>query len=96
MPQDSPRGVAGRPQGRVERSMAVVAILIALTLAGLAAYAWVSLGDVQMDTSGYVALVAGVIFTVALGAGLMALVFYSHRSGHDERVGGRGGRPEGD
>jgi hypothetical protein len=80
----------------MERSMAVVALLIALALAGLAAYGWVSLGDVQMDASGYIALVAGVIFTIALGGGLMALVFYSHRSGYDERAGGGKGRSQDD
>jgi hypothetical protein len=36
-----------------------------------------------MSTAGYVAMVLGIIVTLALGTGLMALVFYSNREGHD-------------
>lgn len=35
---------------------------------------------------GLVALILGVILTTALGIGLMALVFHSDRSDHDELV----------
>jgi hypothetical protein len=44
--------------------------------------AWESVPD-RMTTNGFVAMVLGVIFTIALGAGLMALVFWSHRKGYD-------------
>ena len=37
-----------------------------------------------MPTSGYVAMALGVVFSVALGCGLMALVFYSSRHGYDD------------
>jgi hypothetical protein len=37
-----------------------------------------------LDTAGTVALVLGMLFTSALGAALMALVFYSDRSNADE------------
>ena len=37
----------------------------------------------QMSTAGYVAMALGIIVTLALGTGLMALVFYSNREGHD-------------
>jgi hypothetical protein len=42
-------------------------------------------GDVgqSMTTAGYVAMAFGVIVTLALGTGLMALVYYSNRKGHD-------------
>jgi len=36
-----------------------------------------------LGTHGIVAIVAGVTFTVLLAVGLMALVFYSSRSGQD-------------
>ena len=42
---------------------------------------WRALGDVEMSTFGWIALIAGSFITVAVGAGLMALVFYSSR--HD-------------
>jgi hypothetical protein len=36
-----------------------------------------------MTTGGYVAMTFGIVATLALGTGLMALVFYSSRKGHD-------------
>ena len=36
-----------------------------------------------MSGAGYGAMVLGIVATLALGIGLMALVFYSNRSGHD-------------
>jgi hypothetical protein len=42
---------------------------------------WRALGDVEMSAFGWFALIIGSLVTVALGAGLMALVFYSSR--HD-------------
>ncbi len=66
----------------------VIAILIAF-LAG-AVYVgyrgWTGGGDVDMPASAYVALALGVIFSLLIGCGLMALVFYSHRKGYDDRV----------
>jgi hypothetical protein len=42
-------------------------------------------GDVgqEMTSAGYVAMAFGIVATLALGTGLMALVFYSSRKGHD-------------
>lgn len=37
----------------------------------------------SMSTAGYVAMTFGIIVTLALGIGLMALVYYSNRKGHD-------------
>jgi len=42
---------------------------------------WRALGNVEISAFGWIALVAGSLITVAVGAGLMALVFYSSR--HD-------------
>jgi hypothetical protein len=36
-----------------------------------------------MSGAGYAAMVLGIVATLALGIGLMALVFYSNRSGRD-------------
>jgi hypothetical protein len=36
-----------------------------------------------MSTGGWIAMILGIVATVALGAGLMALMFYSNRSGRD-------------
>jgi hypothetical protein len=39
-----------------------------------------------MSVHGWIALTLGVLFSIILGCGLMALVFYSSRRGYDERV----------
>jgi hypothetical protein len=42
-----------------------------------------SLTDAQIDTNGYIALVLGVVLSMVLGGGLMALLFWSNRKGYD-------------
>jgi len=42
---------------------------------------WTAMSGVQMSGFGWTFLVLGVVVTIGLGAGLMALVFYSAR--HD-------------
>ncbi len=41
-------------------------------------------GGERMSTGGWVAMILGVVATLALGIGLMTLMFYSSRSGRDE------------
>ena len=48
----------------------------------LAFYGW-NLTDAAVDTPGIVSLVLGVVLSIALGGGLMALVFWSNRKGYD-------------
>jgi heme/copper-type cytochrome/quinol oxidase subunit 2 len=57
-------------------------VILALAIAA-AVYTW-PIGDAEMSGHGYSALIIGVVFTLVVGCGLMALVFYSSRSGHDE------------
>ena len=40
-------------------------------------------GGTQMSTAGWIAMVIGILVTLALGVGLMALMFYSSRRGRD-------------
>ena len=62
-------------------------ILIALGVLALTAIVMLVAGLVlDLDTTHYVALGLGVLFSLAVGIGLMALVFYSSRSGHDDRA----------
>jgi membrane glycosyltransferase len=63
-------------------SWAIVAILLML-LVGTAVVSTSAAGT-DVPASGYVALALGVIFSLAVGFGLMALVFYSSRAGYDE------------
>jgi flagellar basal body-associated protein FliL len=65
-------------------SWIIVIVLIALLLAtAVLAYRGWMLGDVDMPASGYIALALGVVFSVVIGVGLMALLFYSSRKGYD-------------
>ena len=65
----------------------VVTLLGILVMAGwYAAKSWTSVDGPPMPTAGYIAMIFGVIFSVGLGCGLMALVFYSSRYGYDERA----------
>jgi hypothetical protein len=66
---------------------ALVAGLMAASVAAVAVYLWLSLGDVEMGVAGWLAMIAGGLATLGLGVGLMALVFYSHREGFDDRAG---------
>jgi len=45
---------------------------------------WRTVGDAKISTAGWVAMALGVLVTLALGVGLMALVFISSRRGYDE------------
>lgn len=56
--------------------------LLATTLAW-AIYAWTSI-DGAMNKHGWIALCLGAFFSLIIGCGLMALMFFSSRSGHDE------------
>ena len=47
---------------------------------------WTELGDVEMSHHGWIALTLGTVLTFLVGAGLMALVFFSHRRGYDDRA----------
>lgn len=44
---------------------------------------WRALGDVEMSAFGWIALIVGSLITIAVGAGLMGLVFYSSRHNMD-------------
>ncbi len=63
----------------------VVPLLAILVAAGwYAARAWVSVSGPPMPINGYVAMALGIFFSLFVGCGLMALVFYSNRHGYDE------------
>jgi hypothetical protein len=65
----------------------LVIILLLAILAGavFVGYSeWVSLGDVVMPAWGWWMMGLGIFFTLLVGFGPMALVFYSNRAGFDE------------
>jgi heme/copper-type cytochrome/quinol oxidase subunit 2 len=67
-------------------------ILAAVILTGLSilavtflVQAWSHI-EAQMSIHGWIALILGVVVTMAFGVGLMALVFFSARRGWDDTV----------
>jgi len=68
------------------RTLLVAAPLLALLALSVwfAAAAWTRLGDEPIPLYGYFAIVGGVLFSLLVGGGLMALVFYSSRHGYDD------------
>jgi len=64
-------------------------LLVVSLLALLAAAIWFvvrsfALAGPPMPTELYVAMTLGILFSIVIGCGLMALVFYSSRHGYDE------------
>ncbi len=63
----------------------IVPLLAILVAAGwFAASAWVSVEGPPMPATGYLAMALGVVFSLIVGCGLMALLFYSNRHGYDD------------
>jgi hypothetical protein len=67
-------------------TIVVLAALIAIMAVALwfAADAWLAISGPPMPAVGYVAMIFGVVLSLLVGCGLMALLFYSSRHGYDE------------
>jgi hypothetical protein len=64
-----------------------VLVVLLLLLAGTFAvvyFGWSLANGTDMPASGYVAMAFGVLVSLGVGFGLMALLFYSSRKGYDE------------
>jgi len=70
--------------------LGILAVFLVSAVVLLHAYVGWVMGDSELDRgqqmsgAGYVAMTFGIIVTLALGIGLMALIFYSSRKGHDQ------------
>lgn len=80
------RNLFSSVNGMGRGSYAIVVILLGLLIATvtLAVFGWSSTTGIDMPLTGYIAMAIGVVFSVLVGVGLMALVFYSSRAGYDE------------
>jgi cation transporter-like permease len=93
----SPRALACRPVHTyfpvmTKRTLSVgtivmVAALIAIMIAalGFAASSFTAVSGPPMPPVGYAAMILGVVLSLVVGCGLMALLFYSSRHGYDEQ-----------
>ena len=75
------------------RILALVVPLFVILAASIwwAAALWTSVEGPPMPAAGYVAMWLGIIFSLVIGCGLMALMFFSSRRGYDEQAGGHDG-----
>ena len=62
----------------------IAVLLLLLGAAGFISYRGLTDGNVNVPISAYFAMAFGVIFSLIVGVGLMALIFYSSRKGYDE------------
>jgi len=81
--------LAKRAHDLIPVAILVVALFALLALSvWFAAYSWTHLGGDPIPSYGYVAIAGGVVISLVVGGGLMALVFYSSRHGYDDLSGG--------
>ena len=60
------------------------AVAAVVAVAFVAAGLWGAVGSMSISLGGWLALIFGVLVTLALGIGLMTLVFISSRRGYDD------------
>lgn len=67
-------------------AVALITTLLAILAAAswLAYQGWTASSDVEISKHGYIAMGLGIFFSLLVGCGLMALVFYSSRRGYDD------------
>jgi hypothetical protein len=67
-------------------SWIILVVLLSLLVATsvVVYFGWTLGAGTDVPTSGYAAMALGVIVSLAVGFGLMALLFYSSRKGYDE------------
>jgi TRAP-type C4-dicarboxylate transport system permease small subunit len=82
MNEPSVHGPKRRPLGPAGWLAILVLGCILAASIWFAFYGW-NLTDGQISTQGMIALVLGVVFSMLLGGGLMALVFWSNKKGYD-------------
>jgi hypothetical protein len=63
---------------------AAIAGAVVVVIGFFIAAQWTDIGDSEISGAGWLAMGLGVVATLALGIGLMALVFTSSRRGYDE------------
>ena len=68
------------------RKLLILVPLIALLVASVwsAIHVWTALEGPPIPLEGMVAMGLGIFFSLVVGCGLMALVFYSSRHGYDD------------
>jgi hypothetical protein len=61
-----------------------VAITVMAVVIAVSVFNWLAIDSSDIDLNGWIALILGVLVTLAVGIGLMALIFVSSRRGYDD------------
>lgn len=61
-----------------------IAVAALVVVAALVIALWTALGSTEISPAGWLAMGLGALLTLALGIGLMSLIFISNRRGYDE------------
>jgi hypothetical protein len=80
LPSQKPGGSLSRGQFILLGALAAILLVTVVW----ATTVWTATSDVPMSKHGWIALGLGTFFSLLIGCGLMALMFFSSRSGHDE------------
>ena len=73
------------PRPGADSWIIVIVLVVLLVATDFVAYlGWTLEDGMKVSTAGYVAMAASAVFSLVAGCGLMALIFYSSRSGYDE------------
>jgi hypothetical protein len=80
------RNLRASVKGMSAMSYALIVGMVAMLIvvAVMATLGWNSAAGTDVPPIGYAAMAAGILFSLVVGVGLMALVFYSSRAGYDE------------
>jgi hypothetical protein len=72
----------------VKSATLTIIVLLGLLLAAVLVmlWAWQEMGEVEISGHGLIALALGAAASLIVGAGLMGLVFFSHRRGYDDKA----------
>jgi hypothetical protein len=84
-----PVSIRKTPMQNISRGgIVIISILLALLVLTMVfdAWGWNASKGVSMDVNGWIALALGTIFSLLVGCGLMALMFFSSRYGYDEQA----------
>jgi len=72
---------------RIVTGLVVIALIALLGATLFYVYGvWTTIGGPDMPGWLYAAMAGGIIVSLIVGGGLMALVFYSSRAGYDDRA----------
>jgi purine-cytosine permease-like protein len=75
---------SARAMSRASYALPAGMVVLLIAVAVMATLGWKAAAGTDVPPIGYAAMALGVLFSLVVGVGLMALVFYSSRAGYDE------------